>query len=106
MKRLLTVLVILAFAGCVAADPIPATANRYRADLTRNARLAWGLAAPVALFAAQVHQESGWNPAAVSRVGAAGLAQFMPATAQWIGGLTPDLAERQATNPAWASCPG
>lgn len=85
-----------------AAESAPAAAARYRAELTRSARLAWGLDAPIATFAAQVHQESGWNPAAVSRVGARGLAQVMPATTDWLGGLIPDLAARQPENPAWA----
>lgn len=75
-----------------ATDTIPHEAVRYQRDLTRNARLVWGLDAPVATFAAQIHQESRWNPAARSPVGAQGLAQFMPATAQWIGGAYPALA--------------
>ena len=61
-----------------------------------------GLDAPIATFAAQVHQESGWKANAVSRVGAQGLAQFMPATASWIGGIVPELAARQPDNPTWA----
>ena len=56
----------------------------------------------MASFAAQVHQESRWNASARSPVGAIGLTQFMPATAQWIGGLSPDLAERAPLNPTWA----
>lgn len=84
------------------AVDIPPAAHKYRADLTRSARLAWGLDAPIATFAAQVHQESNWNPRAVSRVGARGLAQFMPATADWIAGVDPALAERQPENPTWA----
>lgn len=87
--------------GALAQEP-PRAAIKYRTELTRSARLAWGLDAPIATFAAQVHQESGWNPAAVSRVGARGLAQFMPATASWFGGIVPDLAARQPENPAWA----
>jgi soluble lytic murein transglycosylase-like protein len=80
----------------------PQAAAPYKALLTRTAHAVWGLDAPVAAFAAQVHQESGWKPDAVSRVGAAGLAQFMPATAQWIGALDPALATAQPFNPAWA----
>lgn len=91
-----------ALTGHLQAADIPQAAHKYRGDLTRNARLAWGLDAPIATFAAQVHQESGWNARAVSRVGAQGLAQFMPATADWIGGIFPDLAQRQPDNPAWA----
>lgn len=88
--------------GHLQAAEVPPVAHQYRGELTRNARLAWGLDAPVATFAAQVHQESGWQPNAVSRVGAQGLAQFMPATARWIGGIVPELAARQPDNPIWA----
>jgi len=39
---------------------------------------------PAAVIAAQIQAESGWNPAAVSPVGAEGISQFMPATwATW-----------------------
>lgn len=86
-----------------AAQPVPAVANPHRADLTRQARMLWGLDAPVAAFAAQVHQESAWRSDAVSRVGALGMAQFMPSTARWwcdLHRLSTD--ECQPRNPAWA----
>ncbi len=86
-----------------AGEDIPRAALKYRADLTRAAHAVWGLDAPIAALAAQIHQESGWNPEAVSRVGARGMAQFMPATAQWWcdkNGLS--AADCQPTNPVWA----
>lgn len=81
---------------------VPQAANGYRAELTRTARAVWGLEAPVATFAAQIHQESGWRPGAVSHVGAAGLAQFMPGTSLWIAGVDPALKANQPFNPSWA----
>ncbi|EEO3478983.1 transglycosylase SLT domain-containing protein [Salmonella enterica subsp. enterica] len=89
------------FSQANAAEP-PSTALKYRSDVIRSARVDWGLNAPVADFAAQLHQESGWNPAARSPVGAEGLSQFMPSTADWIAGLMPHLAAREPYNPGWA----
>lgn len=86
------------------ADPTPPRAAlKYRSDLTRSAREAWGLDAPVAALAAQVQQESGWNPGAVSRVGARGMAQFMPDTALWwCQRIGLSRLECQPENPAWS----
>jgi soluble lytic murein transglycosylase-like protein len=82
---------------------IPQQAQRYRGDLVRAAHSQWGLDAPIAALAAQVHQESGWNAAALSPVGARGLTQFMPATAQWWCGLQQlPAAQCQPSNPVWA----
>ncbi|MBN3250543.1 transglycosylase SLT domain-containing protein [Pectobacterium brasiliense] len=101
---LLLLLFILLLVGALDSDAAqpPAVAQQYRNDLIRNARLDWGLNAPVADFAAQLHQESGWNSRAVSPVGAQGLAQFMPATATWISGIMPELKANQPFNPAWS----
>lgn len=81
---------------------IPPDAGKHRRELTRNARMIWGLDAPVSTFAGQIHQESGWRADAVSPVGASGLAQFMPATATWISGLQAALQDNQPMNPTWA----
>lgn len=45
---------------------------------------------PQGVLAAQIDQESGWNPDAVSPAGAQGITQFMPATwAEWSDGADP-----------------
>ena len=98
---LVLVCALLALALPVQAQ-VPQAAQPYRALLVRTAHAVWGLDAPVAVLAAQIHQESGWHPQAVSRVGAQGLAQVMPATATWIAGVDPALAARQPFSPAWA----
>lgn len=92
-----------AMAGDFATFGIPVEAMQHRAELIRNGRAVWGLDAPTATFAAQIHQESRWRSNAVSPVGAQGIAQFMPATATWIAGAYPQqLGTRQPTNPSWA----
>lgn len=96
-------LLLIALLAVPAWGQIPAQANIYRAQLTREARAAWGLEAPVALFAAQIHQESGWREDARSPVGALGLAQFMPGTAAWIAQLYPaDLGDAAPLDARWA----
>lgn len=86
----------------VATDQIPAKATAHRLQLRREAQRVWGLDAPVATFAAQIHQESRWRLDAVSPVGAEGLAQFMPKTAGWIGTVDLGLAGAQTMNPTWS----
>lgn len=95
--RLLILLLI-----AMPALAVPPEAAKYKRDLIRNARLEWGLAAPVATLGAQIEQESGWNVQARSAVGAQGLAQFMPATAAWISTINADLKANEPNNPAWA----
>jgi soluble lytic murein transglycosylase-like protein len=89
-------------ANTAAAATPPAAAVRHRATLTREAHRQWGLGAPVALFAAQVHAESGWAEGAVSRVGAVGLAQFMPSTALWWCKTQGTPEACTPSNPTWA----
>lgn len=95
-------LCFLALLALPARGEIPLEAQQWKRELTRQARLEWGLDAPIATFAAQVQQESGFNPDARSPVGAIGLAQFMPATATWISGAYTALAANDPKNPTWA----
>ena len=53
------------------------------APILRDAAQRWNVSAK--LLAAQLYAESGFNPFAVSRAGAQGIAQFMPATARAFG---------------------
>jgi soluble lytic murein transglycosylase-like protein len=86
-----------------AGAQIPNAAQDFRLPLTAFAAGAWGPKAPIASFAGQIHQESGWRPDAKSPVGALGLTQFMPATATWISKLYPnELGDNAPGNPMWA----
>lgn len=70
---------------------IPAYAGSYDGpfiDLARAAASRHGI--PEDLFLRLVTQESGWNPNAISRAGAIGLAQLMPDTARDLG-VDPDV---------------
>lgn len=91
----------MSFLSADAAEP-PRASLQWRNEVIRTAREIWGLNAPVADFAGQLHQESGWAPDALSPAGAQGMAQFMPATAKWVSQLYPALRENKPFNPAWA----
>lgn len=63
----------------------------YRHRVEQAVAEVWGVGGSSARLAAQIHQESAWRPNALSpTVGAQGIAQFMPATAQWIAARFPD----------------
>lgn len=92
---------LLLLAAVAEAQTIPRAALQYQRALIGNARLVWGLDAPIAVMAAQVHQESSWRANAQSKY-ASGLAQFTPGTADWISQRYPDLGVNQPFEPAWA----
>ena len=82
---------------------IPAASAVYRHRVEQAAARVWGVDASPARLAAQLHQESGWRPDARSHVGAGGIAQFMPATAQWMAQVFPtELAGFDPWNPQQA----
>jgi hypothetical protein len=63
------------------------------APMLRTAAMRWNVSAT--LLAAQLYAESRFNPFAVSKVGAEGIAQFMPGTARAMG-LTDSFDPEQA----------
>lgn len=99
--RAWTTLAVLVLFPTVLEAQIPRQALPYRRSVTQEARLVWGLNAPLATFFAQLHQESGFRADARSPY-AGGLAQFTEATAKWIAEVYPDLGEAAPFEPEWA----
>lgn len=97
------VMVMAVSCASSAAAQIPPDAWQYQRYLTREAQAQFGVTAPVARMAAQIHQESAWRPAVCSHAGACGLAQFIPSTANWMAEMHPrTLAPADPANPLWA----
>jgi hypothetical protein len=97
----------VALAACayvrMAHAGVPERCRQYQRQITSEAYNLFGIDAPVATLAAQIHQESGCRPAATSPVGASGLAQFMPSTARDMARLYPtELGAADPTNASWA----
>ncbi|URX63269.1 transglycosylase SLT domain-containing protein [Luteibacter anthropi] len=89
------------FAADTPTVRIPADSVRYRLQLERAAGERFGIDAPVATLAGQLHQESGWNPLARSPY-AQGLAQFTPPTAAWIPQICPGLDHPDPWDASWS----
>ena len=100
MKRLSFALALILPALCLAQ--VPTAAQRYRADLTREAHFVFGLDAPIDYLAGQIQQESGWRPGITAWDNGRGLAQFMDPTAAWASERFPELGKPQPYNPLWA----
>ena len=81
---------------------IPRAAQPHKAALIKAAHYEFGLDAPVALLAAQIHAESHWRPDVTSALGAQGLAQFMPATARWLPEVAPHTGKPEPYSPGWS----
>lgn len=87
-----------------AAEPrvrVPEHAVTYRLRIEREAARNFGLDAPVARLAAQIHQESGWRSDAASPY-AYGLTQFTPATARWLPTVCPEVGAVDVWDPSWS----
>ncbi|MFY1004797.1 transglycosylase SLT domain-containing protein, partial [Escherichia coli] len=75
--------------------------SAFQAEITSAAR---EFGVEEAVVRAIIHAESAYNPTALSRAGAQGLMQLMPATAKWVAGkigmsnFTPDSVNDFDTN--------
>tara|TARA_Y100001963_G_scaffold159850_1_gene265703 strand:+ start:603 stop:1238 length:636 start_codon:yes stop_codon:yes gene_type:complete len=96
MKKLL--LILASF--CCSAEYVPDNALRYKRQLTALSQNYYGIEAPVALFAAQIHKESTWREDAQSKY-AQGLTQFTPQTIEHVKSRYPELITDEALNPIW-----
>jgi soluble lytic murein transglycosylase-like protein len=101
----LVVVVAAAVLSCgearAASIRIPESSALHRLALEREAASRFGLDAPVALIAAQIHQESRWRPTARSKY-AEGLAQFTPPTARWLPQVCPEIGPPDPWDAAWS----
>ena len=102
MRAICLLLILIAGLPAALATTIPRESQRYQRELTRHVHTVWGLDGPVALHAAQIHQESTWRSHVSSSAGAQGLAQFMPDTASWIAAIYPDIGDAAPYSPSWA----
>lgn len=83
---------------------VPEVNAMYRRWVEQAVAEEWGVDGSPARLAAQLHQESRWDAAARSPVGAEGLAQFMPSTARWIAQKFPDkLGQFDPSDPQQAA---
>jgi soluble lytic murein transglycosylase-like protein len=102
MRRWALLYICLAQEAVAAVERLPPAAAAHQRTLTRIVQTEFGLDAPVALHGAQIHTESAWRDGARSGAGAEGLAQFMPATSNWIADIYPDLGKAAPWSPGWA----
>lgn len=93
---------LLAAASTAGAASIPIAAHQHRATLVREAQFIYGPAAPVPMFAGQIHQESTWRADVTAWDNGRGLAQFMDATAETVARNYPELGGVNPYDPRWA----
>lgn len=98
---MVALILLLLFTMPAHAQAIPESSAIYRVQLEREAARHFGLDAPVARLAAQIHQESSWRPAAQSPY-AQGLAQFTPSTAKWLPEVCPEVGQPDPWDPGWS----
>lgn len=100
--KTITLLLALMLATSVSASYVPREAMQYKRFAVATYRQVYGAQAPIAMLAAQIHQESAWNCNARSRVGAEGCAQFLKSTAKWISSVYPQLGAANPFDYRWS----
>jgi soluble lytic murein transglycosylase-like protein len=90
-----------AASGQRTAVRVPDASVTYRLQIERASARWFGLQAQPARMAAQIHQESAWNPRAASPF-AQGLTQFTPATARWLPEVCPEIGPPDVWSPRWS----
>lgn len=100
--RWLAALLLAAASVAAAAASIPQAAHQYRSTLVREAQFVYGPAAPVPMFAGQIHQESTWRAGVTAWDNGRGLAQFMDATAEMVARNYPELGGVNPYDPRWS----
>lgn len=80
---------------------VPQRSALYELRLLRAVKARFNDTALVSQFAAQIHQESSWNPTAASKV-ASGLGQFTLPTATWIAEICPEIGPPDRTSADWS----
>ncbi len=102
LRYVFALMLPLTMATCTLPAPAQVVkAEQYRAQITRETQMRFGIPAPAPVIAAQIQQESAWNPLAKSSVGASGLMQFMPGTATWAESVN-RWGIVDPLNPAWS----
>ena len=101
LLAVLAVGVLMLWPSSARAQSIPPEAHGYKREIIRAGRNVWGMEAPTATMAGQIHQESRFRADARSPVGAVGLTQFMPSTARWIQGAYPAELAGDVLSPDW-----
>lgn len=96
-------LLMLGMPPAANAQAVAAVPAVLRLSMQREAARNFGLEgdAVVARLAAQVQQESAWNPKAASAY-AQGLTQFTPATAKWLPSVCPAVGTPDPWDPQWS----
>ena len=98
MRKIAAIILSLFALDAIAIERVA----RWASDVKREAQAVQGIYAPVPMYLAQIHQESGGRENITASDLGRGLAQFMDATASWVSEAYPELGAPDPYNPKWA----